>query len=72
MKRDLSSETHNAIEKDWLAKWGAKLGNPMGTLRQVLCAYIKELDTTVRHLNESIDWDCWDDNDIDIPINASA
>jgi hypothetical protein len=62
MKKDLLSTIWDAIEKDWLAKWKERLGNPDITPQQVMRAYIEELDITVAHLDDTMDWGCWDDN----------
>ncbi len=62
MKKDLLSTVWDAIKKDWLAKWKELLGNPDITSRQVMRAYIEELDITVAHLDEAMDWRCWDDD----------
>jgi hypothetical protein len=64
MKRDLSSTVRDSIEQDWLACWKERLGNPDKTPRQVLRAYVEELDITVAHLDDAMEWVCWDD-DID-------
>jgi hypothetical protein len=68
MKRDMSDSVRDAIEKDWLARWKARLDNPDRTPRQVLRAYVEELDITVAGLDEAMDWECWAD---DTPSDAS-
>ncbi len=58
MKHDLSSPIQDSIEKDWLAQWKERLGNPDGTPQQILCAYVEELDIMVACLDEEMDWEC--------------
>jgi hypothetical protein len=62
MKRDLSSTVWDSIKQDWLACWKERLGNPDKTPRQVLRAYVEELDITVAHLDNSMEWACWDED----------
>ena len=62
MKRDMSDLVGDAIEKDWLARWKNRLDNPDRTPRQVLRAYVEELDITVAGLDEAMEYDCWVDN----------
>ena len=59
MKHDLSAPVRDSIEQDWVARWRDRLGNPDKTPRQVLRAYIEDLDTTVAQLDDELDWDCW-------------
>jgi hypothetical protein len=47
MKNNLSALVRDAIEKDWLAKWRERLSNPDSTPRQVMHAYMEDLDITV-------------------------
>ncbi len=47
MKKDLSASICDAIERELLARWNERLGNPENTPRQVLRAYVEELDITV-------------------------
>jgi hypothetical protein len=47
MKHDLSHSVRDAIEKDWLERWKERLGNPDGTPRQVMRAYVEDLNITV-------------------------
>ncbi len=73
MKKELSASVRDTIERDWLARWKECLGNPESTPRQVLRAYVEELDITAAQLDDDMDWDCWadDDNDVpDIPISS--
>ena len=60
MKLDLATTTRDSIEKDWLKRWNKRLGNPDRTPRQVMRTYVEDLDITVAHLDEEMDWDCWD------------
>ena len=62
MKRDMSDSVRDAIEKDWLARWKDHLDNPDRMPRQVLRAYVEELDITVAGLDEAMEWDCWVDD----------
>jgi hypothetical protein len=62
MKRDMSDSVRDAIKKDWLARWKDRLDNPDRTPRQVLHAYVEELDITVAGLDEAMEWECWVDN----------
>ena len=62
MKHDLSALTRDFIEKDWLTRWNERLGNPDRTLRQVMRTYVEDLNITVAHLDDEMDWDCWDVN----------
>ena len=63
MKNVLSPLVRDTIEAEWLARWQDKLGNPTTTPRQVLRAYVKELDITVANLDEAMEWSYWDDKD---------
>jgi hypothetical protein len=47
MKHDLSHSVRDAIEKDWLEQWKEHLGNPDGMPRQIMHAYVEDLDITV-------------------------
>ncbi len=67
LKYDLSALVQDSTEKDWLACWKERLGNPDGTPRQVLQAYVEELDITGARLNEAMEWDCWVDDDYNLP-----
>jgi hypothetical protein len=62
MKRDMSDSVQDAIKKDWLARWKDRLDNPDRTPRQVLRAYVEELDITVAGLDEAMEWECWVDD----------
>ncbi len=67
MKHDLSPALHNSIKKEWLDRWKEHLGNPTHTPRQVLWAYVEELDITIAGLDDQMEWDYWEDNDVDAP-----
>ena len=60
MKHDLTTSSRDSIEKDWLKRWTERLGNPDRTPRQVMRTYVEDLDITVAHLDDEMDWDCWD------------
>jgi hypothetical protein len=63
MKKDLLSTIWDSVKKDWLARWKERLGNPDVTPRQVMRAYVKNLDVTVAHLDGETDWGgCWDND----------
>ncbi len=62
MKNDLSASVRDAIEKDWLERWRERLGNPDGTLRQIMRMYAEDLDITVAQLDDEMEWDCWADD----------
>jgi hypothetical protein len=65
MKVDLSPQLQDSIEKEWLDRWKERLGNPSQTPRQILRAYVEELDIMVAGLDDQMDWDTWDE-DIDV------
>jgi hypothetical protein len=65
MKHDMSTTLRDSIEKEWLDRWKERLGNPSQTPRQVLQAYVEELDITVAGLEGTMEWDYWDDDVID-------
>ncbi len=67
MKHDMSPAIRDSIEKEWLDRWQECLGHPTNTLRQVLLAYVEELDITVAGLNDQMEWDTWEDNNADAP-----
>jgi hypothetical protein len=69
MKKDLLPTVWDAIKKDWLARWKECLGNPDVTPRQVMRAYVENLDITVAHLDVEMDWGCWDNNYYDQDCN---
>jgi hypothetical protein len=66
MKHDMSPGIRDAIEKEWLDRWRERLGNPTHTPRQVLRAYVEELDITVAGLDDAMEWDTWEVEDVDI------
>jgi len=65
MKADLSPALRDSIEQEWLERWKERLGNPTLTPRQVLRAYVEDLDITVAGLDEEMEWDAWVDGDYD-------
>jgi hypothetical protein len=67
MKTDLSPALRDSIEQEWLDRWKERLGNPTQTPRQVLQAYVEELDITVAGLDDEMEWETWEDNDIKAP-----
>ena len=48
MQHDLSATLRDLIEKEWLSRWKERLENPSQTPRQVLRAYLEELDISCR------------------------
>jgi hypothetical protein len=65
MKHDISPTICDSIEKEWLDRWRERLGHPTNTPRQVMCAYVEELDITVAGLDDQMEWDTWEDDDAD-------
>ena len=65
MKHDISTTLRDSIEKEWLDRWKECLSNPSQTPRQVLRAYVEELDITVAGLDGAMEWDYWDDDVVD-------
>ena len=65
MKHDVSTTLWDSIETEWLDRWKERLGNPSQTPRQVLRAYVEELDITVAGLDSAIEWEYWDDDVVD-------
>ncbi len=65
MKHDMSPAIRDSIKKEWLDRWKERLGNPTHTPRQVLRAYVEELDITVAGLDDQMEWETWEDDDID-------
>jgi hypothetical protein len=63
LKNELSAAVRDTIEWKWLDRWRKELGNPDQTPRQVLRAYVEDLDITVAQLDASMDWECWDVSD---------
>jgi hypothetical protein len=55
MKHNMSPALCNPIEKEWLDRWKEQLRNPTQTPRQVLRAYVEELDITVAGLNNQVE-----------------
>ena len=69
MKADLSPALCDSIEQEWIKRWKEQLGNPTLTPRQVLRAYVEDLDITVAGLDEEMEWDAWVDCDFDTPAD---
>ncbi len=67
MKHDMSPALRGSIEKEWLDSWKERLRNPSQTPCQVLCAYVEELDITVAGLDNKMEWDYWDEDDVNNP-----
>ena len=65
MKNDMSATIRDSIEKEWLDRWKERLGNPTQTPRQILHAYVEELDITVAGLDDAMEWEYWDNSDIE-------
>ncbi len=67
MKHNMSPALRDSIDKEWLNHWKERLGNPTQTPRQVLRAYVEELDITVAGLDNQMEWDYWDEDNVDNP-----
>jgi hypothetical protein len=67
MKHDMSPAICDWIEKEWLDRWRERLRHPTNTPRQVLRAYVEELDITVAGLDDQMEWDTWEDVNADPP-----
>ena len=65
MKQDMSAAIRDSIEKEWLDRWKERLGNPTQTPRQILRAYVEELDITVAGLDDAMEWENWDNSNPD-------
>jgi hypothetical protein len=65
IKHDMSPAIRDSIEKEWLDWWRKRLGHPTNTPRQVMRAYVEELDITVAGLDDQMEWDTWEDDDAD-------
>ena len=65
MKHDMSPGLWDSIEKEWLDRWKERLGNPTQTPRQILRAYVEELDIPVAGLDDAMEWDFWETSDPD-------
>jgi hypothetical protein len=65
IKHDMSPAIRDSIEKEWLDWWRECLGHPTNTPRQVMHAYVEELDITVAGLDDQMEWDTWEDDDTD-------
>jgi hypothetical protein len=63
LKNELSAAIRDTIKWEWLDCWRKELGNPDQMPRQVLQAYVEDLDITVAQLDASMDWECWDMSD---------
>jgi hypothetical protein len=63
LKNELSAAIRDTIKWEWLDRWRKELGNPDQMPRQVLRAYVEDLDITVAQLDASMDWECWDVSD---------
>jgi hypothetical protein len=73
-EHDLSPAVRDSIKQDWLARWKERLGNPTTTPQQVMRTYVEELDITVAHLDNKMDWTVWDagEDDFDSPPNDTS
>ncbi len=65
MKQDMLAAIPDSIEKEWLDRWKERLGNPTQTPRQILRAYVEELDITVAGLDDAMEWENWDNSNPD-------
>ena len=73
-KRDLTNDTKDRIESEWLVRWKDSLGNPGRKPRRVMRAYLDLMDMLVDELDEQMCWECWpedaDDDDGVLPASA--
>jgi hypothetical protein len=67
MKNEMSAALCNSFEKEWLARWKDRLGNPTKTPLQVLNSYIEDLKISIGNLDVDMEWDCWEEEDLDSP-----
>ena len=65
MKQDMSAAIRDSIEKEWVDRWKEQLDNPTQTPRQILQAYVEELDITVAGLDDVMEWEYWDSSNPD-------
>jgi hypothetical protein len=72
MNHNLSKSTRDAVKQEWLARWKERLGNPDRTPRQAMRMYVEDLNITAAHLDEEMDWDCWDVDAFKDPNMADA
>jgi hypothetical protein len=66
-KNNMSAVICDSIEKEWLARGKDQLGNPTKTPHQVLRSYIVDLKISVANLDVEMEWDCWEEEDLDSP-----
>jgi hypothetical protein len=64
---NMSPRLRDSIEKEWLKQWKECLGNPSNTPRQVLRSYVDNLGITFAGLNAEMEWDCWEEDDVEPP-----
>ena len=73
-KRDLTGDTKDRIESEWLGRWKDSIGNPGRKPRRVMRAYLDLMDMSVDELDEQMCWECWpegaDDDDGVLPASA--
>ena len=67
MQKDLLPMIQDSIEQEWLDRWKERLGHPTQTPRQVLQAYVEELDIIVASLDDEMEWENWVDDNVDAP-----
>jgi hypothetical protein len=67
MKHDMSPAIRDSIKKEWLERWKERLGHPTQTPHQDLRAYVEDLDITVAGLDDQMEWDNWEDDNVDTP-----
>ena len=67
MKNNISSLICDLIKKERFDRCKERLGNPTQTPCQVLRAYVKELDIAVAGLDSKMEWDFWDEDNLDSP-----
>jgi hypothetical protein len=60
VKGHLTDATWDSIKADWVNQWKDRLDNPHWKPRQVMKAYVDDLDMSVDLLDAQFDWACWE------------
>jgi hypothetical protein len=63
LRNQVTHDTMNKIEHEWIEKHRARLDNPEKTPRQVLLAYANAHSYTTADVDHLLDWGTWDDTD---------
>jgi hypothetical protein len=67
MKHNMSPGLRDSIEKEWPKRWKERLGNPSNTPCQVLRSYVDDLGITVAGIDAEMEWDCWEEDNVEPP-----